>query len=269
MTDDDFSGTGSFSQTMTLVGNVFVQNALPGNHSQVIAMYNDGGLANLTLSLHMLYNTFVGVNTNSALVHVSNADGTQMTAEISDNIIYGTKTAVLIEDTNNAVVTGHSNWLQTNALSGPLTGSIRSAAPGFRNPSAKDYTLVAGSPCIGAATASVSAFPGQEYFQGETTNRLWRPRNTALDLGAFESTTSSNAVGPYDPFPSPALQIGYSNNTPNLTWPLFAQDFQLLSTGPSGPLNWNVASATVVTNLNGVSARPAPGQISMFFRLKR
>src|SRR5579859_6047690 len=98
MSDDDFSGTGAFSQTMILRGNVFVQNALPGNHSQVVALYNDAGLANLTLSLRMLYNTFVGVNTNSALVHVSNADGTRMNAEISDNIIYGTKTPVLIED---------------------------------------------------------------------------------------------------------------------------------------------------------------------------
>src|SRR5579859_624564 len=98
MTDDDFSGTGPFTQVMTLRANVFVQNSLPGNHSQVVALYNDAGLANLTLSLRMLYNTFVGVNTNSALVHVSNADGTRMNAEISDNIIYGTKTPVLIED---------------------------------------------------------------------------------------------------------------------------------------------------------------------------
>ncbi len=185
MTDDDFSGTGPFTQTMTLLGNVFVQNDLPGNHSQVVALYNDAGLNNLTLSLHMLYNTFVGVNTNSALVHVSNADGTHMAAEVSDNIIYGTKTAVLIENASNATVTGQNNWLQTNASSGPLVTSIRSATPGFRNAAMKDYTLATGSACIGAASMPVSVVPGEEYYKNEGTNRLWRMRNSALDLGAF------------------------------------------------------------------------------------
>jgi hypothetical protein len=113
MSDDDFSAAGPFAQTMTLRGNIFVQNSLPGNHSQVVVLYNDAGLANLTLSLQMLYNTFVGVNTNSAFVHVSNADGTRMSAEICDNIIYGTRTPVLIEDASAASVTGFSNWIQT------------------------------------------------------------------------------------------------------------------------------------------------------------
>src|SRR5207302_9749677 len=62
MTDDDFSGAGPFSQSMILRGNVLVQNPLPGNHSQVIAIYNDAGLTNLTLSLQAIYNTFAGVN---------------------------------------------------------------------------------------------------------------------------------------------------------------------------------------------------------------
>jgi len=35
--------------------------------------------------MRVLFNTFVGVNTDAAFVHVSNADGTPMTAEISDN----------------------------------------------------------------------------------------------------------------------------------------------------------------------------------------
>src|SRR5215831_11564244 len=127
MTDDDFdNGTvgGPFTQIMTLRGNVIVQNNQPGNHSQVIAMFNDESYPGLTLTIRALYNTFVGVNTNSAFVHVSNADGTQMNAEISDNIIYGTRTPVLIEDAAAAMVTGSNNWLQTNANVGPLTASI-------------------------------------------------------------------------------------------------------------------------------------------------
>jgi hypothetical protein len=270
MSDDDFSGTGPFMQTMTLLGNVFVQNALPGNHSQVVALYNDAGLANLTLSLHMLYNTFVGVNTNSALVHVSNADGTQMSAEISDNIIYGTKTAVLIENTNKSMVSGLNNWLQTNAASGPLVGSIRSGTPGFRNLAAKDFTLVNGSPCTGAATPSVSAIPGQEYSQAEATNRLWRIRNSALDLGAFEGTTTTNSsYGPYDPFPSPVLEIINEDGNAVLSWPLYAQDFQLYSSGSLVPSTWIRSSSSYTTNLTGVSSVGARSSSAQFLRLKR
>jgi hypothetical protein len=269
MSDDDFSGTGPFTQTMTLLGNVFVQNPLPGNHSQVVALYNDAGLANLTLSLHMLYNTFIGVNTNSALVHVSNADGTHMTAEISDNIIYGTRTAVLIEDTTNATVTGRNNWLQTNAAIGPLVGSIQSATPGFRNAAAKDYTLIPGSVCRGAATASVSSVAGQEYFQNEVTNRLWRVRDTALDLGAFESTTTNPAVGPYDPFPNPTLKISPSGANVEATWPLFAQDFQLFSSDLTIPVTWSAAAYGDLTNRTGVALTVQKANGIRFFRLER
>ena len=269
MTDDDFSGTGPFTQTMTLLGNVFVQNNLPGNHSQIVAIYNDASLINLTLSLHALYNTFIGANTNAAFVHVSNADGTHMTAEISDNIIYGTKTAVLIENTNNATVTGQNNWLQTNAFSGPLVSSIRSPAPGFRNAAAKDYTLASGSTCIGAASMPVSVVPGEEYYQDEATNRLWRIRPSALDLGAFESTTAGNAFGPYSLYPAPMLEIASSGSTTLVSWPLFAQDFLLYTSRVITPWTWTLSNATYNTNLTGVSAAVSSGAGATFFRLKR
>lgn len=269
MSDDDFSGTGPFIQTMTLRGNVFVQNLLPSNHSQVVALYNDAGLVNLTLTLHMLYNTFVGVNTNSALVHVSNADGTQMTAEISDNIIYGTKTPVLIEDTNAAVVTGVNNWVQTNASAGPLTGSVQSGSPGFRNSAAKDYTLANGSACIGAASGSVFGLPGREYFQNEFTNRAWRIRAGARDLGALQSTSTNSPVGPYDPAPRPQLSIGKSGANAVLTWPLFAQDFQLYESDLRLPLAWTIASYPILTNLSGLSASAPASRSEDLFRLEK
>jgi len=268
MTDDDFSGPGPFTQTMVLRGNVFVQNSLPGNHSQVVALYNDGGLANLTLSLRMLYNTFVGVNTNSALVHVSNATGTQMAAEISDNIIYGTKTPVLIEDAASAVVTGVNNWIQTNASPGPLTGSVRSASPGFRNAAAQDYTLANSSACIGAANL-VLGLPGMEYFRNEITNRFWRIRAAARDLGAFESSSANNPVGPYDPPPLPQLSISESGGNAVLSWPLFAQDFEVYTTDLGAPLKWNIVPLLSLTNLTGLSISAPTGGRPAFFRLQK
>src|SRR5215471_5106599 len=227
MTDDDFTGTGPYSQVLTLRGNLFIQNPLPGNHSQAIAMYNDGSLTNLTLKVRALYNTYVGANTNAAFVHVSNADGTRMNAEIFNNIIYGTKTPSLVEDTVHGTVIGGNNWIQTNATPGPLTNSIQSASPGFRNAAAKDYTLTNGSPCIGAANASVYGLPGKEYYQNETIKCQWRIRSAARDIGAFESTSTNAPVGAYDPFPRPRLSGGRSAGNVILSWPLFAQDFQL------------------------------------------
>jgi hypothetical protein len=268
MSDDDFSGTGPFTQTMTLRGNVFVQNGLPGNHSQVVALYNDAGLANLTLSLHMLYNTFVGVNTNSALVHVSNADGTHMTAEISDNIIYGTKTPVLIENPGVAVVTGVNNWIQANASAGPLVGSSVSGFPGFRNPATADYTLANGSICIGAASGLVFGVPGREYFQNEITNRLWRMRDAARDIGAFESTSTNSSVGPYNAEPLPQLSISRSGSTALLSWPLFAQDFQVYESDFRSPSTWSSIPYSPLTNLTGLSITAPAGSMG-FFRLKK
>lgn len=269
MTDDDFSGAGPFNQTLTLRGNVFVQNSLPGNHSQVIAIYNDAGLANLTLSVRALYNTFVGVNTNSAFVHVSNADGTRMTAEISDNIISGTKTPVLVENSGAATVTGVNNWLQTNASIGTLTGSVRSAAAGFRNAAAADYTLVPNSACIAAADASVYGLPGREYFRNEATNRLWRVRAAARDLGAFESTTASDPVGPYDPEPLPQLSIAASGASAAVSWLLFAQDFELEQSDLNGTIAWTPAPYGLGTNATGVTASVPLDASKGFLRLRR
>ncbi len=269
MTDDDFSGAGPFRQAMTLRGNVLAQNSLPGNHSQVIAIYNDAGLTNLTLSLHAIYNTFMGANTNSAFVHVSNADGTQMAAEISDNISYGTKTPVLIENASAATVTGVNNWLQTSASAGPLAASVQSAEPGFRNAASKDYTITNGSACIGAANAGVFGPPGKEYYLNELTNRLWRVRAAARDLGAFESTSTNGPVGPYDPLPQPQVAIGSSGTNMVLSWPLFAQDFQLFQSNFTNPITWSLAPVACATNALSVVVTLSANTMKNFFMLRK
>jgi len=269
MTDDDFTGTGPFAQTLTFRGNVLVQNRLPGNHSQLIALYNDAGLTNLTLSIRALYNTFVGSDTNAAFVHVSNADGTRMMAEISDNIISGTKTAVLIESTAAATVTGMNNWLQTNASAGPLTASVRSATPGFRNPAGQDYTLTPGSACVRAANATVFGLPGREYFLNEATRCKWRIRAAARDLGAFESSSTSAAIGPYDSPPLPLLVIAKEGSIATVGWPLFAQDFRLYQSDLANPIQWNLSPQPYVTNADGLMAVQSSIARGSFFRLSK
>ena len=268
MTDDDFSAAGPFAQTMVLRGNVFVQTQHPGNHSQVVALYNDGSLTNLTLGLRMLYNTFVGVNTNSALVHVSNANGTRMSAEISDNVIFGTRTPVLIEDAGAATVTGVNNWLSTNATAGPLANSVRSTSPGFRDAAAQDYTLLSGSACIGAADGAVFGLPGREYFLNEATNREWRIRAAARDLGAFESTSTDAGRGPYDAFPLPALDLRATSTNLLLEWPLYASDFAPAQSPLAYPLNWSAGAWPLATNVTGVTATVPLGP-GGWFRLQK
>ena len=273
MTDDDFSGAGPFSQTMTLRGNVIVQKSNPLNNSQVIAMYNDAGLANLTLNVRLLYNTFVGNGGNAAFVHVSNADATQMNAELSDNIISGTGRPALIEDTNAASVTGLNNWIKTNAVvgtptSGNLTGSVRSASPGFRNAAAQDYTLTNNSVCINASSATGFGLPGREYFLNEITNRQWRIRQAARDIGAFESTTTNNPVGPYGAEPRPRLNITPSNGNAIVLWPLFAQDFRLEQSALGSP-TWSNAPYANVTNATGVGVSVPLIVGGVLFRLKK
>jgi hypothetical protein len=269
MSDDDFSGPGPFAQTMTLRGNLFVQNPLPGNHSQAIAMFNDNGVTNLTLNLRAIYNTYVGANTNAAFVHVSNADGTRMNAEILNNIIFGTRTPSLVEDAVHGIVTGANNWLQTNATPGPLTNSVQSASPGFRNPAAKDYNLLGGSVCVGAANPSAYGLPGKEYYLNETTNCQWRIRPAARDIGAFESTTTNSPIGAYDSAPRPLLSIARSGSNAVISWPLFAQEFQLQQSGQLVSNAWAIPAFARTTNATAVSANTPATAPNSFFRLRK
>jgi hypothetical protein len=270
MTDDDFSGPGPFSQTMTLRGNVIVQKANPNNNSQIIAIYNDGGLANLTLNVRALYNSFVGNGGNAAFVHLSNADATRMNAEISDNIISGTAHPFLVEDTGTGTVAGVNNWLKTNAAVGPLLGSVKSASPGFRNAAAQDYTLTASSVCIGAAaSAMVFGLPGREYYLHETTNRQWRIRAAARDIGAFESMSTTTPVGPYDAEPRPRLSIAPSGGSLLVSWPLFAQDIQLEQSPIIPASNWSNAPGTYLTNATGIGIIVSANANAIWFRLRK
>ncbi|HEY5088503.1 MAG TPA: hypothetical protein VIK30_00960, partial [Polyangia bacterium] len=197
MTDDDDDGSAPFTQSMTLRGNVIVQGATQSNASQIIAVYNDAGAAGLTLNVSLLYNTFIGPSGgHAALVHLSNADGTTMTAELDDNLISGTTTATNVEDTAHGTVSGTHNWLPTGASATALAATVFGADPKFAGAAQNDFTLVAGSTAIGAALAPATGAPTQEYFRDETTTRMYRPRASAKDIGAFESSTSGAGIGP-------------------------------------------------------------------------
>ena len=204
MIDDDFvdAGNGPFTQTMLFRGNVLVQKAKPANVNKVIAVFNDNGVAKVTFNIRLVNNTYVGNGTagqggNAALVQLSNGDGSQMNAELVNNIISGTTATVSINNSSFATVTGRNNWLKTGVNPGALTDSIFSASPGFQNAANGDFTLAPGSAAINAADISPVDLPAAEYFQNEANARQFRSRATVKDIGAFESTTTGFSTGPY------------------------------------------------------------------------
>jgi MYXO-CTERM domain-containing protein len=197
MTDDDYDGSSTFTQSMTFRGNVIVQGTTQSNDSQIIAVYNDAKAAGLTLNVTLLYNTFVGPSGGrAALVHLSNADGTKMNAELDDNLIAGTTAATHVEMTSVGKVTGTHNWLATGADASGLAATVFGPDPGFAGAAAQNFTLAAGSTAIAAALAPSTGAPDHEYYRDETLTRMYRLRATAHDIGAFESTTTGAGVGP-------------------------------------------------------------------------
>ncbi len=215
MTSDDYANNpvGPITQTMTLRGNVIVQGTEQDNDAQLWAIYNDAAMGSpVTLKVTALYNTVIGAGGHAAFLHVSNADGTQMVAEVSNNILSGTSQPVLVEDASNATVSGNHNWIQSDADGTYLSGSITGAAPGYTDAASYDFTLAAGSACVGAADKSVAGQPTAEYFQNETVTREYRPRASALDVGAFEHTTMGPGIGPDEPAPDGGVGPGATSS---------------------------------------------------------
>ena len=276
MTNDDFNGPGPFTQTMVIRGNVFIQSSNPGNHSQVLVIFNDGGLANENMSMQIIGNTYIGngIQGNgggAAFVHLSNADHTTMSAVVSNNVISGTTLPILIEDALNGTVKGTNNWLKMGVAPGGLTASIFSAAPGFQNALGFDYTLASGSAAIGAAAALTPGFaPTREYFQNQTVTRQFRTRSTAQDLGALESSTTGVGIGPYGAQPLPILTTQLAGGNVMLAWPLTSSGFVLEQVGTlDGTAAWSAIPGLYPNSAAGFGiSLPQPSD-SAFYRLAK
>jgi hypothetical protein len=200
MTNDDYANNpvGSLSQSMTFRGNVIFEGSTPANTSQILALYNDEA-SGMPVSFHItaLYNTLVGAGGHAAFVHLSNADGTTMSAELDDNLLYGTTVADLVETAGSATVTGSNNWLQTGTSTTGLTGSVLGTDPGFTSVATDDFVPLATSACVGAANDTVMGLPVDEYYENEVVTRMYRARASAKDIGAFEHDTMGPGIGPY------------------------------------------------------------------------
>ncbi len=194
MTDDDLRAGAE--QTMLLRGNLIDQGS-PENHGQIFAIYNDARLSGLSFSVTLVSNTLVVTQPRGIAVHLSNADGTGMSVEMDNNLISG-GSAYLVEDAASGSAAGTNNWMPTGSDSGALVNTVFGDDDPFLDAAGRDFTLAPGSTAIGAATTDIGSPPDREYYQNETVTRMYRPRATADDIGAFESTNTASPIGPYD-----------------------------------------------------------------------
>jgi hypothetical protein len=198
MTNDDYANNPVGSLSMIFRGNGINQGTTQANDSQILALYNDEASGSpVSFQITMLYNTLVGAGGDAALVHLADGDGTMMTAELDDNLVYGTSVATLIDDTSAASVTGSNNWLQTGTETNGLTGSVFGTNPSFNDTASDDFVPLASSACVGAANDTVAGLPVDEYYENEVVTRMYRVRASAKDIGAFEHDTTGPGIGPY------------------------------------------------------------------------
>jgi len=192
--------------TMLLRGNVFLRGT-PLNDGQVFVMYNDQGDPDISFHLTMVNNTIIGNGDGAALVHFGNenpANNRMQTAVLNNNAICNVARVFRVDDTDlsNWAASGANNWLsEGTADTDGLASSVTGTDPGLTDISGGNFIPTGSSPLIGAADGTLPDLPDKEYWRNETLTMHWRPRPAVNDIGAFESTTSGDPVGPYDDAP--------------------------------------------------------------------
>jgi len=69
--------------------------------------------------------------------------------------------------------------------------------------------------------------------------------------------------------PRPRLSIAPAGGSALVSWPLFAQDFQLDYSDLSNPVTWSAAPYGYVTNATSVAVTAPAGAGRHFFRLRK
>ncbi|MFC1609947.1 hypothetical protein ACFL6C_03230 [Myxococcota bacterium] len=196
-------------QHLLLRGNVILRGT-PTNDGQVMVMYNDKRSgSDPTVGFHMtlVNNTIIGNGDDAALVHIANDDPkvSVQTARLDNNLIYDVARIFRVDDAGQAnwSTGGTHNWVSegTSDTMG-LQNTVVGVDPQLTDLSGAAFVPLVGSPLVDAADPSVPDLPDKEYFRDEVLTMHWRARATVLDIGAFESTTSTPAVGAYDATPN-------------------------------------------------------------------
>ena len=186
-------------QHLLLRGNVFIVGS-PRNDRQIFALMNDQRTANIGFHLSMVNNTVVGSGSAAALVHLVNVDPSLNRAQsvllINNALIHVSQVIWADRPTlANWSAKGTNNWVNKGTIgTAGLTRTVAGTSPRLRKLAAYDLVPVAPSALIGAAADTLRDRPVREYYRDETLSMRWRCRCAALDIGAFESTTSGPSV---------------------------------------------------------------------------
>jgi len=202
MGDEDCRDSGGCPQTMLLRGNLIHQDAA-SNPTQIVAVAEDEGGPESQFRLTMIDNTIVVTYPQGYPVHLSNSGGLRMNVEMDNNLIWSVSAqqrAYVIEDPAHGSVTGTNNFMPDGGDPGSLSATVFGGNP-FAKPNAREFRLAPDSTAINGASIDVNELPDKEYYYDETVTRRYRIRAAVYDIGAFESTTTGNGIGPYDPPP--------------------------------------------------------------------
>jgi hypothetical protein len=124
-----------------------------------------------------------------------------------NNVLHSVAQAATTRAGATLTLAGRNNWATTGTLMGSLTASVFGADPGFVNGSATDFRPTAGSPLRNAAASAAQTAPltpaTKEYYRDEVLFGHYRIRDSANDIGAFESGNSGTIVGPEGVVPQP------------------------------------------------------------------
>lgn len=187
----------TFTQTLTMIGNLIIQNNQPANDGQVFVMYYDGNRENtIDMCINMYYNTFIGHGDNAALIHLTDSSIHHQSAYLYNNIFYGNHRPFRFDLSSNYYVEAKNNWwtdgYDYSAYSLYISNSVFGADPGFTDASADDYSLLDTSDARGMADYTLGEIPDYELV--DTGNALdYNTRLDANDLGAFEYTSSDSS----------------------------------------------------------------------------
>lgn len=187
-------GQAAYRSTF-VYGNVLIERANADNGNRQIMHYggDNGDTAFYRKgTLYAYHNTIISSRTDRTTL--VNLDTNDEHCDARNNVIYLTATGgnlALLDDAGILVLA--NNWLKPGfvdgfgTVSGTITrsGNLTGTAPGFIDLAGEDFRLAAGSACIAAAAALLTAESASNPVTREyVKHQLSDPRPSAADIGS-------------------------------------------------------------------------------------
>jgi len=191
MTDKiDRSQGEPITQTLTMLGNLIIEKDDPANDAQVFVTYNDNQWPGTSFRFNMYYNTFIGNGKNAALAHITDMPGTvNQEWYLYNNIFYGNTRPFRIDISSGFHAESQNNWWPTGDYSewSQYMSNEDFGTNPFIDLAGQDYRL--------NTDISADTGVGQQALNEPYIQMQYRLRESASDIGAYETGTDSAIVG--------------------------------------------------------------------------